>query len=730
MIEVFDRKRKKVAILENAFDIVEERTINSIGYLSFSLPYEDIKKDYCKPRYYVRYEKGELYRILPTVTGYTEFGDIQYRCEHVRASLIDGVLEGEHIVGNRTYPTRQVLEYILKFQTENLWVLGRCAFTRFFEYGFTDETCLSAIVEVTRPITDKFIWRYDTSSSPFVMHLDRLDENQKPQMYIRPKKNLLKLVQTSDPTSLCTRIYPKGEGEGINQTTIEKVNNNIRYLESPKEIIDKYGLIERVWTDRRYTKPQSLYDSGLAMLQELQEPFEEYSVDFAALDEADYYDTPDIGKIVELTGFKKTFITKITTRHGEIKEHAINIANKPRDIAGTIADMQDRLKIETHYAQGATQFYQDHVYINATSTISATLRLMIPSSLAIINAIELDVVMSPFRKEFTVTGGGGGRTIEQSSTTSSGASTNNTTLGGGARKIDQIQTVSSGASSVSTTASGGVTTSGPSSSNTTEDGGYKYSTTQNGGERVRTTNSGGGDTSGSSSESTSDLGGAGDTLTETSSDVSWVAKAPNGPNGDVAIGRPFGQIEDVPYHTHMFNNYHSHRLGSHSHGMQHNHQIYSHRHEFEIPAHKHNFEMSNHSHKMEHKHDIASHVHNMPHTHSIIHTHSIPDHVHDMRHTHSIAHTHNIPNHIHDMVPGISFSGNPTSFTIFINGKKIKSVSGRNLYEDITAHLLNTQKVIPRNTINTIEILPNDNAYIMLTVSVQGFIRSVGKMVV
>lgn len=47
MIEVFDKTRRRVAILENAYAASESQKINSVWYFYFSLPYGDSKNEYC-----------------------------------------------------------------------------------------------------------------------------------------------------------------------------------------------------------------------------------------------------------------------------------------------------------------------------------------------------------------------------------------------------------------------------------------------------------------------------------------------------------------------------------------------------------------------------------------------------------------------------------------------------------------------------------------------------------
>ena len=101
MLEVYDKELKKIAILENAVQLSEEIRINSVGYFYFSLPYNDMKVQYCKPFHFIRYNNGDFYRIMPKIVYRDENGLNTYQCEHAIATLIDKVLFGYHTVGGR-----------------------------------------------------------------------------------------------------------------------------------------------------------------------------------------------------------------------------------------------------------------------------------------------------------------------------------------------------------------------------------------------------------------------------------------------------------------------------------------------------------------------------------------------------------------------------------------------------------------------------------------------------
>lgn len=64
-------------------------------------------------------------------------------------------------------------------------------------------------------------------------------------MYVRRRYNMTSYTRGRDPQNIVTRLYPLGYGEGINQLNIKGVNDGVPYIQSPKEITDKYGIIER-----------------------------------------------------------------------------------------------------------------------------------------------------------------------------------------------------------------------------------------------------------------------------------------------------------------------------------------------------------------------------------------------------------------------------------------------------------------------------------------------------
>lgn len=102
--------------------------------------------------------------------------------------------------------------------------------------------------------------------------------------YITNELNLKSLVRSGSSSSFATRLYCFGkkdeQGEPI---TFSNINNGKNYLE---DFSYSNKLIESVWSDERYTDPQSLLEAGKAKLQELAHPNESYSCELIDLQKA------------------------------------------------------------------------------------------------------------------------------------------------------------------------------------------------------------------------------------------------------------------------------------------------------------------------------------------------------------------------------------------------------------------------------------------------------------
>ena len=535
-VEVYDINRKKLAILENVLGITEEIPLNAVGSLKFNLPRNDPKLQYCKERNLVKYH-NVVYRILEMEAKSTDL-IMEVTCEHIMCKLLDSVLLGYHVVGNLGVYTPDVINYILQGQSD--FVLKTCEFNHQFEYGWEQENRLTALFNVPSRFTEPYRWEFNTAVFPYEISLRKIELNTGYVHYIRDRYNLMELTKKLNTTNLCTKLYPLGAGEGINQLKIDG-----DFIQSSDNVIQKYGIIERIWIDRRYTDKQSLLEASQAMLRELEQPYVEYAVDSALINSTKQISLGDRVRIIDESMGEdfSTFVTKIVNEYGNINTTSITIANKPEDIANSIADLADRQRIEMSYSQGATQIYTQCVQDNCDSVDGCKLNFYVPQDAKIINKVVAKITLSQFRAYSSATDGGG----YSSSTTSSGGGSQTTSSSGGQRisSTESVRSVVKSTTSVEL----------PSRNMfDDDDGGYNNNNHNHG--------------IGKSTK-----------LAIYSSEPPYVA--------GYAVWTPSGA------HGHG-DHEHDITIPSHSHDID----IEKHTHEVEIPNHQHNFSVPSHTHKI------------------------------------------------------------------------------------------------------------------------------------
>lgn len=451
--QIFDRNMKRLAFLDNAVSVGYSLEINSLWTATFTLPADDDKNDYCQPLNFVEIfdgdERIDLFRIigedLERSNGATRF----YDCEHVLATLLSDVLFQYHQYGGGGIKTADVLNYVLARQTTRNWVLGDCDFKRYFEYNWENSTLLAALFAVPECFDSEYMWTWDTTVYPWTISLVTPSDAMKSE--VRYAKNMTSMKKTVDASGIANRIYALGYGEGVNQLTIAGVNGGKPYVEDAMSI-QQYGLCSTILVDSRYEVAENLKGYAEQMLAELKNPYVSYEIGAIDLhrltgDTFSKFRPGEIVRVVdEADGINlRTRIVSVekSDAQGDPGSVTVTIANKSKDIAGSISELQNRALINETYAQGATNQQIYNFTDNADATHPATLKLYISDSVVRINKMLLNIQFEAFRAYEKAIGGGGGQT-----TSSGGGQT--TSSGGGS-------TTSSGGGS--TTSSGGGTTS-------------------------------------------------------------------------------------------------------------------------------------------------------------------------------------------------------------------------------------------------------------------------------
>lgn len=539
-LEIYDMNRVPVCMLQNAFDIQEQQSLNALWYLDFKLPATDAKNEFCNAYWYARFNDGELYRMFPN--GYNDASDLpyySYHCEHVLATLLNKVMPGIVTMGGYYQPTPDVLRAILAKQDIQDWVLGECDFSRRFEYGFEKENLLAALFSVPQCFDEDYIWTFETKGYPWVLNLKRLNKNAEPVLNVRYGYNRLSYNRQPDYTNHVTKLYAYGSGEGVNQLNINKFTNGLGYILADKEHIEKYGIRESIWVDRRYENEETLYAAAQSMLKELCDPITSYSCGFIG--------DVKVGEVVNIIDYEQTYVVKKIITYGDIDDMQYELSNKQPTLASTIADLANRQRIETTYSQGATNIYSVCFVDNADANNGLDCDFYMPQSMRFVNKVVAKIKYDSFRA--------------YSGTTEQGGSISSTSAAGG-----QIS---------STSESGGGGTSAA------------------GGGQSKTSASGGGAT-----ESTNQFDLASDTGTYGIISLTGYSGLTSTTSGHSH------KVPDHMHRIRVTNFAHKHSvtIPSHRHSFEiddHVHELPAHTHSFSLPAHSHTFELPSHKHDIE-----------------------------------------------------------------------------------------------------------------------------------
>ncbi len=613
LVEVYDKSRKRIAILENAYNVGYEKEINRLTTAEFTLKIDDEKNKYCSPFNYIKlYENGEyidMFRIMPmelTKTATTR--EITYRCEHVLGRLLDTCLFQYHEIGGVGTNTTAIINYILGRQSD--WRLGRCDFSRQFQYSWENETLLSALFSIPNPFEEEFLFTWDTTVYPWVVNLIKPTTIVK--AYLRYERNMKGIKKREDGAVVCTRLYALGYGEGVNQLGITGINPTKKpYIDA--DTIGTYGVIEKIWTDLRYQLEENLYYAAKSKLEKLKQPKITYEIEAAELwgltgIPIDKFDCGDVVRVIDddIGVDVTTRIIKKSKREIE-KDYisaVIEVSSDSGESSSGLAGLYERAKINETYAQGATNINNYNYYGNCDTRYPAKIRFRIPEEAVHINKVELSFQTDAFRSYSKANKSAPATSSGASSSTTSGASSSTSTGASSSTTSGASSSTSTGASSSTTSGASSSTSTGASSS--TSSGASSQQTTSNGQENVV---------------------------------INTVRVYPNGQPVLATTRSLSGENE-------------------------HNHTA---------PDHGHAVEISGHSHSMEHNHNIA-HTHGINHTHDIHHTHNIEHnhdtaHTHGINHTHNIGHTHQIAAHNHEIEYGIYEGPTASKFVVTVDGE-------------------------------------------------------------
>lgn len=268
---VLDQTGKRLAVLDNAHDIILDQEINGADTLTFSLPLNDPKKQYLVNENRVLLVDAEY--IIRRIEEMRDESNrkVKVFCE---ASWYDLMVADPLPVANWTDVTPDVPMRDILSGTG--WSLGTVEITTRRTLTVDQETTnrLNALRQVTE------VWggelEFDTAARR--VHL-RQEIARRPGIVIAFRKNMRSIEKITDTTDLITRLYPYGK----NGLTIADANNGVPYVEN-----FQYTTAVRVglFKDERFTNPFHLKERAEEILEQVSKPRVSYvvkAIDLSAL---------------------------------------------------------------------------------------------------------------------------------------------------------------------------------------------------------------------------------------------------------------------------------------------------------------------------------------------------------------------------------------------------------------------------------------------------------------
>jgi phage minor structural protein len=259
---ILDQNRRRLAVLENADDIILEQEINGIDQLTFTLPWKDTKRQYLQNENLVQLvDKFYIIRQVRVKRSGLSPAEVE-----VYAEAIWYDLQFAEPVTKSRWEEATPEEIMRDLLAGTGWSVGTVTITRRrtfeVEEGITNR--LEALSELPGLFGGELKFKSDNMAVDFTEPVGR-----KSGAAFVYSKNLEEVEAIYDTSELVTKLYLYGK----NNMTIADANNGVPYLED-YSYTNKVRV--RVVKDERFTNPYHLKEKGQDALKVLARPRASY----------------------------------------------------------------------------------------------------------------------------------------------------------------------------------------------------------------------------------------------------------------------------------------------------------------------------------------------------------------------------------------------------------------------------------------------------------------------
>nr|DAP86317.1 MAG TPA: tail protein [Caudoviricetes sp.] len=333
-MQVFNDRKERIGILKGFKNRKIVKTLDSGDReLTFEYPASGKMVDRLKEEYYIRTKEDEyVIRKRKTGSKYNEY-TAQLNVEELEGAVFPYGFESNE----------QTIRACLEFAFEGTgWKVGTCQITKRRTINKGEATNAWEVLQDCLST-----YRAECKINSLKKTIDIYEQIGADRgRYFIEGLNLKKLTVTSDTYDFYTRLIPLGkDGIGI-ELNGKAYLENYQYSKKVKTY---------VWSDERYTNPDSLIEDGLAKLEEMSKPYAAYAADVVDLaKQSEKYSSVfdyDIGDTVWMVSKKtrtkeKQRIVKITEYPEEPQKNTVELSNVTKTYAAVQQAETDKAKNE------------------------------------------------------------------------------------------------------------------------------------------------------------------------------------------------------------------------------------------------------------------------------------------------------------------------------------------------------------------------------------------------
>lgn len=312
-----------------------------------------------------------VFRVVEIDTTYGPAALHTVYMEHAIATLEDSLAIGTQTM---SAPVATVFATLLETQNVRHWVMGDCDVPEDYEliYEYSYENLLAAITKLTAELPAEYMWQFDTTRHPFVMHLRKLPEDE---CEGRLSRNLASATVNIDRSTMCTRLIPFGAGEQQDRVSLTSLIGS-QHIDSPNA--ETWGLVSRTWTAENIYDALTLRDVAERYLEKYGQPMVSITMDALDLSSAtgEAIDRFSLGTLcrMALPDYGVTMRERVIALtwgdvYGRPEEVGVSLANRIRDASDEIADLL-REATNSKMLGGKVETVEETGYYGSISPVS------------------------------------------------------------------------------------------------------------------------------------------------------------------------------------------------------------------------------------------------------------------------------------------------------------------------------------------------------------------------